>query len=176
MKSFRLLSWIVGGAVALPLPVLASEEAKAGLPQMDVSLFAGQLFWLVVCFVVLYVLMKRNILPRIERTQDKRQKKIQGDLAEASAASDEAHARQAEYEKELLEARRKAETMVETIVAEAEKVAHARQTEQQKELDRHLSDTEAKIGKMRETALKESQAAAEDLAREIVKKVAGGKA
>ena len=71
------------------LPVAAQA---AGMPQFDVKSFPSQVFWLVVCFAVLYVLMAKLVLPRIGRTIESRESKIQSDLDAAQKANDAARA------------------------------------------------------------------------------------
>ncbi|NBB96935.1 MAG: F0F1 ATP synthase subunit B', partial [Alphaproteobacteria bacterium] len=36
-----------------------------GMPQLDVTTFSNQIFWLVVAMVVLYFIMSRVALPRV---------------------------------------------------------------------------------------------------------------
>ena len=43
--------------------VPAEHHAKPGLPQLDPTTFASQLFWLVVSFVLLYVVISRIAAP-----------------------------------------------------------------------------------------------------------------
>jgi F-type H+-transporting ATPase subunit b len=50
------------------------------------EIFASQLFWLVVTFGLLYVVVGRGMLPKIEATVDARDQRIAGDLAAAEAA------------------------------------------------------------------------------------------
>ena len=50
------------------------------------EIFASQLFWLVVTFGLLYFVVGRGMLPKIEATVDMRDQRIAGDLAAAEAA------------------------------------------------------------------------------------------
>ena len=50
------------------------------MPQFDVKAFPSQIFWLVVCFAVLYFLMAKFVLPSIGKTIESREHKIQADL------------------------------------------------------------------------------------------------
>ena len=43
------------------------------MPQLDISLYIPQLFWLLVIFGTLYVLMARVILPKLEKTLEVRE-------------------------------------------------------------------------------------------------------
>ena len=45
-------------------------EPKAGLPQLAVETFAGQLFWLAIAFVLLYVLLAFVVIPRIRNGEE----------------------------------------------------------------------------------------------------------
>src|SRR3979490_3282644 len=85
------------------------------MPQLDVSTFPSQIFWLAVFFVVLYLLMARLALPKIEKIIEERRNRVDSDLDKAGQMKTEAEAVIAAYEKALLDARHQAQlTMKET--------------------------------------------------------------
>src|SRR5260221_4583747 len=85
------------------------------MPQLDVSTFPSQIFWLAVFFVVLYLLMARLALPKIEKIIEERRNRVDTDLDKAGQMKTEAEAVIAAYEKALLDARHHAPlTMKET--------------------------------------------------------------
>ena len=55
----------VAAAALIGLPFAAQA---AGMPQFDLTRFPTQIFWLVVCFAVLYFLMAKAVLPKIGAT------------------------------------------------------------------------------------------------------------
>ena len=73
------------------------------MPQFDTATFPSQIFWLVVCFVVVFVFAWRIVLPRIAGTLEDRQRKIGDDLARAGELADQADEVMAAYEKRLAE-------------------------------------------------------------------------
>jgi F-type H+-transporting ATPase subunit b len=53
------------------------------MPQFDTSTFAGQVFWLVLSFGLLYVLVSRVILPKFISIVDQREDRISQDIRAA---------------------------------------------------------------------------------------------
>ncbi|MEM9552439.1 MAG: F0F1 ATP synthase subunit B', partial [Pseudomonadota bacterium] len=43
----------------------AAEAGSGGMPQLEISTFPNQIFWLVVTLVVIYLILSRVALPRI---------------------------------------------------------------------------------------------------------------
>src|SRR5260221_7911990 len=85
------------------------------MPQLDLSTFPSHIFWLAVFFVVLYLLMAKLAIPRIERVIDERRNRVENDLDKAGQMKSEAEAVIAAYEKALADARHQAQlTMKET--------------------------------------------------------------
>jgi len=62
------------------------------MPQLEVSTFVPQLFWLAITFVVLYLLMKGIGLPRVGGAIEARRRRIDDDLARAAQLKSEAEA------------------------------------------------------------------------------------
>ena len=46
----------------------AAAQAAGGLPQLDISTWVGQIFWLIVTFAILYFALAQFILPRLRDT------------------------------------------------------------------------------------------------------------
>ncbi len=78
------------------------------MPQFDLSTAPGQIFWLVVVFVTMFLVMWRLVLPRMSSVMETRQKKIDDDLARAERLKSEAETVLADYERALSEARARA--------------------------------------------------------------------
>ena len=160
-------------------PLWAAEqpgEAKAGLPQLDATLFPDQLFWLAVSFVLLYLLMAFVGLPSVRRTQDNRKRTIGGELTSADAANKQAQVVLAQREAVLAEARTKAQAMIASVNLAAAKASVEQQTAQKTELMQRLHEAEAKIATARDAAIAETRGSVADLASLIIEKVAGFKA
>jgi F-type H+-transporting ATPase subunit b len=83
----------------------AENAAKGAFPPFDTSTFAGQIFWLVITFGLLYWLMSKVALPRVSEILEQRKARIESDLAQASQTQADADAAAAAYEKTLSDAR-----------------------------------------------------------------------
>lgn len=68
------------------------------MPQFDVSLYPGQIFWLFVCFSILYFCSSRFFLPRVEAIIKEREKRIQDVLTRSEQMNDEASRLKADRE------------------------------------------------------------------------------
>ncbi len=160
---------------AMPLPVLAEGGHGGGgsLPQMDATTFPGQLFWLAVCFPLLFLLMRFLAMPRVQRTQDKRRQTLRTDLDAAESANNDARQLREAYEQALAEARSKAQSSLNEMAAEASREEAERREAQQKELAKRVAEAEARISSFREKAMGEAREAAADLANEVVAKLLG---
>ena len=75
----------------LPLSEAYAEgQNSAGLPQMDISTFPSQLFWLIVTFTALYLFMWKFVIPRLSTTIEERKDKISNDINDAENLNSEA--------------------------------------------------------------------------------------
>jgi F-type H+-transporting ATPase subunit b len=148
-------------------------EAKQGLPQLDVSTFPSQLFWLAVTFCVLYLLISRSALPKIHDILDKRRGRIERDVTRAEQLSRDAAKAQHAYE----EMHRHAKDSASTKLQEAAGAVRAKQ-------DGELTSADAKVVLMLQKAERETQKRqtalqaemlpyAEELAARVVEELTG---
>ena len=63
------------------------------MPQLDSSTYVGQIFWLLLTFVPLYLILWKVALPRIASVLEQRQEKIEDDLVRAEKLKVEARTR-----------------------------------------------------------------------------------
>ena len=137
------------------------------------EIFASQLFWLIVSFGLIYLVIGRGMLPKIEATVDQRDRRISDDLAAAERARAEADQREEAYRAQV-EANR-AEGLK---VTQAAKQAAALETEQRvkaadAEIGARVGTAEAEIRRAAEAAFAELDAVAAEAAQEMVAKLAG---
>jgi F-type H+-transporting ATPase subunit b len=69
------------------------------------QIYASQIFWLLVVFGIIYFVIGRGMVPKIEATVDQRDHRIAEDLAAADRARKAAEATEADYSARIVEAR-----------------------------------------------------------------------
>ncbi len=144
-----------------------------GFPPFQKETFASQLFWLAVCFILLYVLMAKLALPRVGSIIEARRSRIEGDLAAASRLKLSADEAMADYEKALAEARSRAQALAsemrDRLSADAEKSRKALE----EQLNGKLAEAEKTIAGTRAQAMSNVRTIAIDAAGAIVARLTG---
>ncbi len=140
---------------------------KQGMPQLDDTWFASQLFWLFICFTVLFLFMQLNIIPRIREVLESRQHRIDADLEHARNMQKEAAAIKETYEGALEEARHN----VQSLIASAQKKNNDAAFEAHKQLDKEISDQFDTAERDIEASLDEAREKVVPIASEITEQV-----
>ena len=145
------------------------------MPQLDVSTYLSQLFWLAVTFTFLYMLVKAVILPKVGQTLENRHRRIAEDHEMAERLQRQAREIMEQTEALLAETRARAQT----IVREEKEKVSAEIEAMRKEMEAALADriarAEAELQAAKQAALRELEGAVGELAAEIAEKVAGKK-
>src|SRR6476646_8977629 len=82
---------------------------------LDASNFAPQLIWLALTFGLLYLVLKRVVLPRVGEVIEERSDRIKRDLAQAEKLKTDTQKALGNYEQALSDARVKAGTIAKTM-------------------------------------------------------------
>jgi F-type H+-transporting ATPase subunit b len=151
----------------------AAGQSSGGLPQFDPAPWPGEIFWALVVFLVLYLLISRVFVPRVADTIGDREDTIAGDIGQARAARDEAHAAMDAAAAELGQARARAHKVAAEAAAEAHAIAAARQAEEEAVLAKTLAAAEARISDARAEAMSHVHAVAVDAAGAIIARLTG---
>jgi F-type H+-transporting ATPase subunit b len=146
---------------------------KAPFPPFQGETFPSQLFWLVLCFVALYVLLSRVALPRLGKAIEIRNARIEGDLEAANRLKNESEAAHAAYEKSLADARAKAQVLASESQAKAAREADALRKQLEDGLKTKLDAAEKQIAATKTAAMANVRGIAVDTAGLIVERLTG---
>ena len=135
--------------------------------------YASQIFWLLIVFGLIYFVIGRGMLPKIEATVDARDQKIASDLAAAEAARAKADETEAAYRAKIEDVRAAALK----AKADAKSAATLEAEKRVKAVDAELADkmaaADASLKAAQARALGEIESVAAEAAQEIVAKVSG---
>jgi F-type H+-transporting ATPase subunit b len=151
----------------------APEGGAGGLPQFDLAMWPGQMAWLLIYFVIVLVVMSRVIVPRIGGAIDERERKIEGDIAEAWRLKGEAEAQAAQAQAETAQARAQAQRVAGEARARAQGEVAGKLAEEEAKLAAKAAEAEARIAKSRGAAMANVAGIAADTAGAIVGKLTG---
>jgi len=144
-----------------------------GFPPFESSTFASQLVSLVIAFVALYLIVSRIALPRVGSVIDARQNAIEGDLAQAQKLKDESDAALKAYEKDLADARSRAQAIGNETREKLNAASEAERKTLEDQLNAKLAAAEKQIGATRESAMSNVRGIAADAAGAIVQRLTG---
>ncbi|MFV0303029.1 MAG: F0F1 ATP synthase subunit B' [Paracoccus sp. (in: a-proteobacteria)] len=153
----------------------AHGGASVGMPQLDITTFGNQIFWLLVALGVIYWVLSRIALPRIGGVLSDRQGAITGDLMAAEEFKLKAKEAEAAYEKALADARGEAQKIVAANKAEIQKELDAAIAHADAEITARTAESEKRIGEIRASAQDDARTVARDVTAELVLAM-GGKA
>lgn len=195
-RSIHFISMLaLAGALVAATPVLAQEEMdtgvsasapvseegttaehheeKGGFPQLDVTTYASQVFWLVISFVLLYALMSLIALPKVGAVLDTRAAKKDGDLDAADNMQKEAERLQTNYETALATA----QTRAADVLRDIEQDISGKNGEEHSRFGEHarqrIVTAEKAIAKAKDDALASLADISAEIAADMVNKISG---
>jgi F-type H+-transporting ATPase subunit b len=150
-----------------------APEGHAGLPQMDIGTFPGQVFWLVLTFGFLFLVLWKKTLPMIASAIGARRDQIEGDLSSAETLRKDAADALASYEAALAQARGRAHQLADEnrrrVVSDIEVMKSAAESQ----THTAMAEAEKRIAAERAKAVAGVKTAAADAAADIVQRLIG---
>jgi F-type H+-transporting ATPase subunit b len=139
------------------------------------STYAGQIFWLLIVFGLIYFGIGRAMLPKIEATVDMRQRKVADDVAAAEAARVAADATEEAWRTKMAAA--KAEAQAETAAAKTKAALDAEKRVKTADVKAaaKVAEAETSIRSATAAALSSIESAAAEAAQDMVAKLSGAK-
>ena len=121
-----------------------------GLPQMDITTFPSQVFWLIITFGILYLFMWRTAIPKLRNTIEERQDKILIDINEAEKVKSEAEETLKEYEEKMQSASKQASDIISQAKNKSDAMIDDIKKKQELKLSKMLNDSKDRISKQYE--------------------------
>jgi len=148
-------------------------HAKGPFPPFDPNVFAPQLIWLALTFGLLYLLMSRIALPRIENILEARRARIAADVDDAASMQGKAQAAGAAYEKTLADAKASAQATAQSTRDKLAADSAAKRKTLEDQLNAKLADAERSIAGTKAQAMSHVTEIATTAAADIVAHLTG---
>lgn len=143
------------------------------MPQLDATTFPSQLFWLGVCFLVLYLILSYIAIPKITGVLENRDHVREQKINQASTYREQAEGLLVDYEKILDQTRKNAHQHYQAVVNEANlEIAHKKR-EMMAKLQERLHIAEQELYRARVAVNAEMESVAQEVAGEILQKLTG---
>jgi F-type H+-transporting ATPase subunit b len=137
--------------------------------------YTSQFFWMLLVFGLLYFVIGRGMVSKVDANIDARNRKIVDDLAAAERARASADASLETVRAGVVDARAEAQAVSARAKAQAAQDAENRVAKADAEITAKLTVADAKIATARNDALASIESIAADAAQDIVSKIAGTK-
>ena len=147
------------------------------MPQISqlALVYQSQWFWLFLTLAVIFFVVGRGILPKVEATVDQRDALIAADLAEAERLQAEAEAAEEAWRAKINVAHGEAQAVTSAAKEKSAKDAAKRVATADKKIAEEADKAAAELDAARHSALTEIEAMAAEAAGEIVAKLTGSK-
>ena len=143
------------------------------MPQLDITTFSSQLFWLGLSFIILYLILSYVAVPKIARIYDDRQKTVEEKLSQANSYREKAEELLAEYEATLASARGEAHEQYRAITHAVTEEMLLKQQTFLDALNVRLHLEEKKLSHEALDVREDMQKAVLDIATALLKKLTG---
>ena len=160
----------------LALPVLAeatTDDKDWWSTAYPIIPHPGELIFGVVAFVVLYVIVARKVVPRLEALLAERTEAIEGGLAKAEEAQAQATAALEDYQHQLAEARTEATRIREEARAQGAQIIAEMREQAQAEAARITASAQQQVAAERQQAVVQLRSDVGKLATDLASRIVG---
>ncbi|MBH0777342.1 F0F1 ATP synthase subunit B [Nocardia bovistercoris] len=150
--------------------VLAASEGEDINPLVPETY---DIVWSVVCVAIIAVLFYKYVVPRLMQTLEERSDKIEGGIARAEAAQEEAKQTLQQYQQQLADARLEAARIREDARAQGQQILAQMRSEAQAESDRIVAAGHSQLEAQRQQILTELRSEVGRTAVDLAEKIIG---
>jgi F-type H+-transporting ATPase subunit b len=143
------------------------------MPQLDVTTWPPQLFWLAITFLALYYIVSQMVIPKTGGVIERRRLTVENDLAAAQRLKAETDLAVKAYEAALAEARQKANAIAAANRDKLSAEADAERAKLDGTLAEKVAGAEKTILTAKTKALADVQSVAAEIASDIVSRLTG---
>src|SRR5215208_2384907 len=136
-------------------------------------IFFSQLFWLLLVFGIIFFVIGRGMLPKIQATVDAREKKIAGDLERAQAARSAAEETEAAWRARMDAARAEAAKIAQEAKQQSALETEAKVQNAADKIGLKIESAEGKIRDALSAARSEIETVAAEATQEMVARLTG---
>jgi len=156
--------------------VEGAAQSSGGMPQLDFSTWATQIFWTALALFILYKILNGSILPKISGALEDRHNAIADDLDKAADLRQQAEAAEEAHKTALATAKADANKIIAETQGEIDAELAAASAEADAEIAARTAESEVRITEVRAEAATNAKSIATETARAIIDKLAPGMA
>ena len=145
------------------------------MPQLEITTYPSQIFWLVVSFLILYLIMSRIIIPRISSVIKSRESEIKNNIHIAEQMYKDTEIINNEYEETKKNIENEARGIINHLKETTSKKINNSTELLKKRLEQKLEKNEQEIINNKKKVLKEINKISLNLSEEILKKLSNKK-
>ena len=145
------------------------------MPQLEITTFPSQIFWLIISFAILYFCISRLIIPKISRVLKERELQIEKNISESEILYKKTEDINRKYEDLKKETEEESKKIIKNVKDETNKKFLENTNIVKKNLEKILEISEKKISQKKDKALKSITSISLLFSKEIIKKISNKK-
>jgi F-type H+-transporting ATPase subunit b len=147
--------------------------AEGGMPQLNPDYWVSQIFWVILIFGILYVILWRTILPKINENLENRKSQILTDLDDAQKFEDQSKEKLSDYNKILNQAKQEAKKILDGTRTKVNRDIENKKKQFNLEIKKEIEKAEKEIKTLQLSSIKNINKIAIETSSEIVRKILG---
>jgi len=151
------------------------NAAEAGMPQLDPTYWASQVFWLVLVFTILYISISKFYLPKIKDNLDNRENKIKDDLENANTFKEQSEAKVKEYRIIIENAKKEVSKIHFESKSSLDKNIRTKKEIIEKEIEKEIFKAQTEILELKKNSISSIQNISENIVSSIIENISGEK-
>ena len=147
--------------------------AEGGMPQLNPDYWVSQIFWVILIFGILYVILWRTILPKINENLENRKAQILTDLDNAQKFEDKSKEKLSDYNKILNQAKQEAKKILDGTRTKVNRDIENKKKQFNLEIKKEIEKAKKEIKTLKLLSIENINKIAIETSSEIVRKIVG---